>query len=139
MYCTNCGHLLPDGVNFCPVCGENLKNKSSFFVSGQSASSATPKCNNQEEEIFYQTHKNSLEGLEAYCAKYPKGFYYMTAKSSVDEIKRRKEQNKRTVMRIFKTIIMIIAFPVILFTMPFFGGGVRISRLLSWYEKDEWL
>ncbi len=138
MYCTKCGNFIADdNVNYCPKCGNNIRGGN--VSSMQTSSYGVQLCNDPEEEAFFQSRKDTIEGLNAYCARYPKGFYFLKAKSLI-EIKRKQQENSRVVKRVFKIIVAIIALLLAIAFFPFCRGafgGTMISKLTSWIEKDD--
>ena len=147
MFCTKCGFRCEDGMKYCPNCGEMLTGPGPSVVPVQKPKPSppppppppAPKCEDKEEETFYQSNKNTLKGLKDYCARYPKGFYFSDATDEIRSIEASRKEDARLVKKILKTIALIILFPIFLFSsvLSRFGKVYWLSNLINWYKKDE--
>lgn len=146
MFCTSCGYSYTDGMKFCPNCGKSLipgvvPVSNSPAVKGPEKVvelPPVPKCEDPEEEAFYQANRYTIKGLESYCTRYPEGFYYRKAQSAIYDMKESKESSRRVTMKIVKTIILIILCPIILLGKGMYFKAFNLSRLQNWYQSDEW-
>lgn len=139
MFCTNCGFNLQYTTGSrCPSCGREL---------AKSVAPKTPKkavvpkpilvVERTEEETFYYGNRFTIDGLKAYCEKYPNGKFVPQAKANISNLESKKAASIKKTIKVLKIIATVILVPFIFCLGTACGAKYYwVGKLIKWCEEE---